>query len=70
MEWSWKKGQERIWNYCCEREISVRVELGLSLKCNWLYRNEEFVNSSEFIEIETQVAYAKTDTGSTYMNGV
>lgn len=53
-----------------EREISVRVELGLSLKCNWLYRNEEFVNSSEFIEIETQVAYAKTDTGSTYMNGV
>ena len=49
-----------------EREISVR----LSLKCIWLYRNEEFVNSSEFIEIETQVAYAKTDTGTTYMNGV
>lgn len=53
-----------------EREISVRVELGLNLKCSWLYRNEEFVNSSEFLEIETQVAYAKTDTGTTYMNGV
>lgn len=51
-------------------EVSVRVELGLSLKCSWIYRNEEFVNSSEFIEMETQATHAKTDTGTTYMNGV
>lgn len=53
-----------------EMEVSVRVELGLSLKCSWIYRNEEFVNSSEFIEMETQATHAKTDTGTTYMNGV
>lgn len=36
-----------------EMEVSVRIELGLSLKYSWICRNEEFVNSSEFKEIET-----------------
>lgn len=44
-----------------EMEISVRIELELSLKCSGIYRNED---------IETQETHVKGDAGTTNMNGV
>lgn len=42
-------------------QVSVRIELELSLKYSWICRNED---------MEPQETQAKGDTGTTYMNGV
>lgn len=50
-----------VWFGIIEMEVSVRNELGLSLKCSCIYRNED---------IGTQATHAKFDTRTTYMDGV